>query len=67
MVVLFVLAVFVTALPGTSELLTATANFAEEGIGMVCAFGDVVFKAVTSSIAAIWCSCLAAGAVPRSI
>ncbi|WP_139214685.1 hypothetical protein [Pseudomonas linyingensis] len=67
MAVLFVSAVLMTALPMTPDLLTATAQFANEGSLMMKEIGVILLQPVTSTISAIWCSCIAAGAVPRSI
>lgn len=65
--VLFVLAVLMSALSMTPEMLNATAQFANEGNSMMKETNVILFKAVTTSISAIWCSCIAAGAVPCSI
>lgn len=67
MVVLFVLAVLVAALSLTPDLLTATAQLAEEGSFMMKEVCVVMFKAVSTCVSAIWCSCIAAGAIPRPI
>lgn len=65
--VLFVLAVFMAALYLTPDLLIATALIAKEGSLMMKEIGVVLFQPVASTVSAIWCSCIAAGAVPCSI
>ncbi|MFJ7811097.1 hypothetical protein ACIQYQ_09675 [Pseudomonas asiatica] len=70
MALLFVLAVFVTVLYTTPEMLTATViSLADEGSKMteIPSFTMLFFKPVAIVVSAIWCSCIAAGAVPRSI
>lgn len=67
MAVLLVLAVLMAALSMTPDLLIATAQFANEGSFMMKEIGEILFTPVASTISAIWCSCIAAGAVPRSI
>jgi hypothetical protein len=67
---LFVMAVFMTVLYTTPEMLTAIViSLAEEGSKMIeiQSFTALFFKPVATVISAIWCSCIAAGAVPRSI
>jgi hypothetical protein len=70
MALLFVLAVFMAVLSVTPEMLTATVfSFADEGRKMteIADVAGLFFKPVAIVISAIWCSCIAAGAVPRSI
>ncbi|MCY1190260.1 hypothetical protein [Pseudomonas putida] len=68
MALLFVLAVFVTVLYTTPEMLTATViSLADEGSKMteIPSFTMLFLKPVAIVISAIWCSCIAGGAVPR--
>ncbi|MBI6616039.1 hypothetical protein YA0729_25185 [Pseudomonas simiae] len=70
MALLFVMAVFMTVLYTTPEMLTATViSLADEGSKMteIPSFTALFFKPVAIVVSAIWCSCTAAGAVPRSI
>lgn len=67
MAVLFVLAVLAAAASMNPDLLIATVEFAKEGNLMVKEVIEVLFKAVYTCVSAIWCSCIAAGAVPRFI
>lgn len=70
MALLFVLAVFMTVLYSTPEMLTATViMLADEGSKMneIPSLTALFFKPVVIVISAIWCSCFAAGAVPHSI
>jgi hypothetical protein len=70
MALLFVLAVFMTALSLTPEVLTATVfSIVDGGREMDVTFSSfavLLFKPVANVVSAIWCSCIAAGAVPRS-
>jgi hypothetical protein len=70
MALLFVMAVFMTVLYTTPEMLIATViSLANEGSKMtdITSFTMLFFKPVAIVTSAIWCSCIAAGAVPRSI
>lgn len=70
MALLAVLAVFMTALSVTPEVLTATAiSIANGGSIMteITGIAGILFKPIATVVSAIWCSCIAAGAVPRSI
>ncbi|WP_024718067.1 hypothetical protein [Pseudomonas putida] len=70
MALLFVMAVFMAVLSTTPEMLTATViSLADEGSKMteIPSFTMLFFKPVAIVVSAIWCSCIAAGAVPRSI
>jgi hypothetical protein len=70
MALLFVLAVLMAVLSVTPEMLTATVfSFADEGRKMseITDIARIFFKPVAIVVSAIWCSCIAAGAVPHSI
>ncbi|WP_157160369.1 hypothetical protein [Pseudomonas fluorescens] len=70
MALLFVMAVLMTVLYTTPEMLTATViQLADEGSKMteIPNFTALFFKPVAIVVSAIWCSCIAAGAVPHSI
>ncbi|MBV4469335.1 hypothetical protein [Pseudomonas siliginis] len=54
----------------TPEVLTTTVfSFVDEGSKMteITDIAGMLFKPVAIVISAIWCSCIAAGAVPHSI
>ena len=70
MALLFVLAVVMIVLSVTPEMLTATVfSFVDEGSKMtkITNIAGFFFKPVATVVSAIWCSCIAAGAVPCSI
>ncbi|MFG0400596.1 hypothetical protein [Pseudomonas sp. zjy_11] len=70
MALLFVMTVFMAVLSTTPEMLTATViSLADEGSKMteIPSFTMLFFKPVAIVVSAIWSSCIAAGAVPRSI
>lgn len=67
MAVLFVLTVLMASLYMTPDLLIAAAMSAKEGSFMMRETVGQLFHPLAASISAIWCSCVAAGAIPRSI
>lgn len=68
MAFLFILTVFMTMLYMNPEMLIAAViQSVNEGSEMMKEVAVVLVKPISTVISAIWCSCLAAGAVPRFI
>jgi hypothetical protein len=66
MVICCVLAALMAAVPFTHSLIAAVCS-AKEVSQMMTEFFGVLLTPVSQSVSAIWCSCIAAGALPLSI
>lgn len=67
MLILIVLAVLTAMLYTNPGMLTAALIAAKKGSFMMTTFGSALFQPTAQTLNAIWCSCIAAGAVPRPI